>query len=101
MRWNDLDLETRDVRITPEKGSNPRKLRLSQSLVTNINKLPHKNEYVFSGGDVEDFSQSFRNQRKSIAFNSGNENIKRITFKSLRHYKGTHEYTKKLAIFTT
>jgi len=93
-KWTDLDLNTKEIRITPEKRSNPRKLRLSEKLVAMLNKLPRKNQYVFGGGNVEDFSQSFRNQRNKTAFNLGNDNIKRINFKSLRHYKGTSEYLK-------
>ncbi len=92
LRWDSLDFETREVRITPEKGSNPRKLRMSDKLIVMINKLPRRNEYVFGGGNVEDFSNSFRNQRARIAFTTGNERIKQINFKSLRHYKGTTEY---------
>lgn len=46
--WNlkltDIDYEINSVRIEPEKGSNPRILRLSNKLISMLKKLPRKNE---------------------------------------------------------
>ena len=47
LKWTDIDLETDTVRITPEKGSNPRIARLSNKLIGMLEcitkKLQRKN----------------------------------------------------------
>ena len=40
LKWVDLDLENKIVRITPEKGGNPRLLKMSDRLLTMLNDLP-------------------------------------------------------------
>lgn len=92
--WYDVDFATKRVRVTPEKGSNPRILPISNTLISMLNVLPRETEYVFCKGRYPHFSEGFRRHRKKIAFKLGEPNILRITFKSLRHFKGTMEYQK-------
>ncbi len=94
LQWFDIDFATKRVRITPEKGSNPRILPISNTLISMLNRLPRDSEYVFLKGIYQHFSEGFRKHRKKIAFKLGEPEIMRIAFKSLRHYKGTMEYQK-------
>jgi integrase len=47
LKWIDLDMESCTIRVTPEKGSNPRTLKISNKLVCMINALPKKWAYIF------------------------------------------------------
>ncbi len=40
LKWTDLDTENATIRITPEKGSNPRILKISNKLINMLNNLP-------------------------------------------------------------
>jgi integrase len=92
--WNDLDFGTKQVRITPEKGSNPRVLPISNTMIAMLHALPQKDERVFRNGRQKHFAQGFRRHRMKIAKSLGNPDINRISFKTLRHFKGTMEYHK-------
>jgi len=94
LRWTDIDFNINSVRITPEKGSNPRTLKLSNKLVAMLGALPRKNEYVFKNGLLKHFAGGFRQQRKRIAAKLRNSRLNLITFKTFRHFKGTMEYHK-------
>jgi integrase len=95
LKWSDIDLETDTVRITPEKGSNPRIARLSKKLVSMLNALPKNyKERIFSnpGQPVDNYRDNYCEQRKRIAHKLQNPRLQRITFHSLRHWKATMEY---------
>jgi len=94
LRWQDIDYATKQVRITPEKGSNPRVLPISNQLIAMLNLLPRENEWVFKNGKKQHFSEGYRRHRKKIAKRLGDPDLTRITFKTFRHYKGTMEYHK-------
>ena len=94
LRWKDIDYNTRQVRITPEKGSNPRILPISNELISMLNLLPKEIEYVFKNGRYRHFSEGFRKHSKKIAAELGDPDLARIKFKTMRHYKGTMEYHK-------
>jgi hypothetical protein len=59
-----------------------------------LNSLLRNSEYIFWKGMYHHFSEGFRKHRKKIAYKLGEPDILRITFKSLRHFKGTMEYQK-------
>jgi integrase len=94
IKWNDIDYNTKQVRITPEKGSNPRILPISNELIAMLNLLPRETEYVFKKGKYKHFSEGYRRHSKKIAVTLSDNNLARITFKTMRHYKGTMEYHK-------
>ena len=94
LKWDDIDFQNNTVRVTPEKGSKPRILKISNRLVSMLKSLPMKNDYVFKNGKLHHFRGAFRQQRKRIAFKLKNPRINRITFKTLRHFKATMEYHK-------
>jgi len=94
LKWEDIDTYTKQVRITPEKGSNPRVLPLSNMALNLVSKQPRNNEFLFKRGQYRHFSECFRKQRKKLAVNLGKPDINRIQLKTFRHYKGTMEYHK-------
>ena len=94
LRWIDIDYENNSVRVTPEKGSNPRILKLSNKLIAMLKVLKMDKDYVFKNGLLKHFGGGFRQQRKRIAAKLKNSRIDRITFKTFRHFKGTMEYHK-------
>ena len=94
LKWDDIDFQNNTVRVTPEKGSKPRILKISNKLVSMLKSLPMKNDYVFKSGKLHHFRGAFTQQRKRIAFKLKNPRINRITFKTLRHFKATMEYYK-------
>lgn len=94
LEWGHFDFTSKSVRITPEKGSNPRILPISNNLIAMLKMLPRKTEYVFKNGRFRNFSEGYRRQRKRISASLGNPDIARITFKTLRHFKRTMEYQK-------
>ncbi|MEM2687947.1 MAG: tyrosine-type recombinase/integrase [Thermoproteota archaeon] len=93
LEWIDVDFENRLVRITPEKGGEPRVVKISEKLISMLNTLPKNQTRVFQGS-FRHFARSFRRQRSKIAFKLQNERIKKITFHTLRHWKATTEYYK-------
>ena len=46
-RWIDIDLPTKRIHVTPEKGSNPRTLPISDKALIMIYRLKKTNEYIF------------------------------------------------------
>lgn len=94
LEWEDIDYNSKTVRITPEKGSNPRILKLSNKLIAMLKGLPQTNDHVFKSGLLKHFAGGFRMQRKRIAAKVKDPKINRITFRTFRHFKGTMEYHK-------
>jgi integrase len=93
--WADVDLVTKTVRITPEKGSNPRISHVSTKLIEMLDGLARGyGDRVFSrpGMRLDNHSTNFRNQRNRAAQKIKNPRLKQISFKTLRHFKGTWEY---------
>lgn len=91
--WTDFDFENRTVRVTPEKGGNPRQLRISNKLIGMLNALPKDDQRPFKGS-LKHFARTFRRQRAKVAHKVQNKRIEKITFHTLRHWKATMEYHK-------
>jgi len=94
LKWTDVDCESRAMRITAEKGSDPRILRISQKLLDMLSALPKTSVYVFGGYPLRGFARSFQRSRKLIAKKLGNPRLLQITFHTFRHWKATMEYAK-------
>jgi integrase/predicted RNA-binding Zn-ribbon protein involved in translation (DUF1610 family) len=95
LKWIDIDLKSNTVRITPEKGSNPRIIHFSKKLAGMLETLPRNYaERVFSNPKqpLDHYRDNYCQQRKRIAQKLQNPRLKRITFHTLRHWKGTIEY---------
>jgi len=93
LEWIDFDFENKSVNITPEKGSNPRKLPISDKLILMLNSLPKDSQKVFQGSQRH-FVRGYRRQRKRIAFKLGNDRINKISFKTFRTFKASTEIAK-------
>jgi integrase len=93
IKWIDINYEHKTVNITPEKGSNPRILPISDKLTGMINRLPKNRETLFQP-QTKYLRTYFDEQRKTATEKLQNPRLKKITFHTLRHYKGTMEYHK-------
>jgi integrase len=66
LKWKDVDTVNNNIIVTPEKGSNCRRLKLSGKLVAMLNELPQISDTVFAiTTDV--LRKSFARQRKARA----------------------------------
>lgn len=95
LRWVDIDFENRTLMVTPEKGSEPRILRISNTLVAMLQSFRR----VEGGGRI--FGRCLKSQRRLFykfrrrtAEKLKNPRILRITFHTFRHWKATMEYHK-------
>jgi integrase len=66
LKWIDIDTVNSTVSITPEKGSDPRQLRISMRLIMMLNSLPQDKSKPFDCSHRH-FSRTFRLQRKKVA----------------------------------
>lgn len=90
---NDRDFDRRFVRITPEKGSRPRILPVSRKLIAMLKNIPKKASRVCPA-TLGSMKSNFYVTRKKIARKLGNPRLLKISFHTLRHWKGTMEYHK-------
>jgi integrase/predicted RNA-binding Zn-ribbon protein involved in translation (DUF1610 family) len=93
LKWTDFNFENRSVDVTPEKGSDPRQLPISNQLIAMLNSLPRDHEQPYKCSERH-FARAFRLQRSRIAFNLKNDRLKKIHFHTFRHWKATTEYAK-------
>ena len=96
LKWSDVDLDQNIIRITPEKGSNPRTIKVSNSLTTRLGHVKTTNTVqdpakIF-GKYYSSIYRLFHYQRKRLATKLGNERLVRITFHTLRHWHATKLY---------
>jgi integrase len=90
LKWTDLNTEASTIAINaPEKGSNPRNIKISNKLLTMITTLPHTNTKIFQYKNKDILRKSFYRARKRIANNTSNSRILQIHFHTLRHWKAT------------
>jgi integrase len=95
LKWTDLDLTMGTIRITPEKGSNPRAFAISPKLLKMLAMQPHEHEgRIWKYHTVTNLERTFRKQRKRTAFKLQNPKLLQIHFHILRHWKATIEYAK-------
>jgi integrase len=92
LRWMDIDKERQMVTIAPEKNSKPRQLKITSRLLGILERLPRKGDYVFGGGELDNFARWFYVKRQKMAEKLGNPRIRRIGFKTLRHFKASSLY---------
>jgi integrase len=92
LRWADVDMVTMTVRITPEKGSNPRIFRISENLARKLGCLLGGSEKVFDFKTVCNVDKNFRKQRRKIAHKLANPRLMQIHMHTFRHWKATMEY---------
>jgi integrase len=95
LKWIDVNFKNKTVRLNePEKHSKTRMFKVSGKLLTMLNNLPKKNEYVIGGGNLRWFRPTFVSLRKKLAHKLQNPRFKEIKFHTFRHWKATMEYAK-------
>jgi len=94
LEWTDLDPANRTIRISPEKGSNPRIFKVSSALMERLNCLIKKSPRIFSGIKQKSLQRRFQEQRRRTAAKVKNPRLLKITFVTFRHFKATMEYHK-------
>ena len=96
LKWTDIDFEGRIVTINdPEKNSYPRTIKVSGKPLAMINQLPKRNCYIFRANPnsiFRKFARNFYKKRLTLASKLQNPRIRRISFKTFRHWKATMEY---------
>jgi len=96
--WPHIDFDRNTVVIKPEKRSRSRELRISNTLVARLHLLPKNRKFVFHDGTkhpidgLKTFSRTFQKQRKRLSAKLANPKLQLISFRTLRHFKGTMEY---------
>jgi len=107
VKWIDIDSERSVVNIVPEKGSNPRQLKVSSRVMAMLNALPHDSKYVFHSVEadpitsLDHFRRVFDRQRKKIAERLENPRIMQIHWHTLRHFKASVFYHQTRDILAT
>jgi integrase len=91
IRWIDLDLEQKILRVQAEKNSKPRIFRISDKLISMLNMLPKKNERIFPN-IPQSLENRFRTARKRIALKLNNPRLMEIHFHTIRHWRATMLY---------
>jgi len=95
IQWTDIDFKTQQIRINcPEKGSNARTLKISNTLIAMLNALKKRPDNNIFNPRAETPAETFRRQRNKLAIQLQNPRIKQIHFHTLRHLKATTEYYK-------
>jgi integrase len=94
LKWTDLNFEQKTVNITPEKGSNPRILPISDKLIGMLNTLPKQHAPNVFQPKSRMLREYFCTKRKELATKLQNPRFMQINFCIIRHYKGTMEYHK-------
>lgn len=98
-KWIDLDEERKTIKFEAEKGSNPRILSVSTDLIAMLKTLPRPNEYIFPSSahghsKARNYGKLLALTRKTLARKLQNPRLLKITYHTIRHWKGTLEYHK-------
>ena len=94
-QWTDIDFKAKTVRINcPEKNSNARTLKISDTLISMLNALKKRPDNYIFNPRTQTLYTSFLRMRTRIANRLQNPRIKKIHFHTFRHLKATKEYEK-------
>jgi integrase len=93
LKWTDIDFESGTVRVTPEKGSNPRIFKLSNKLLSMLSTLKtgSNTNRIFSKY-LRTRRRLYQKQRAALAQKLQNPRLLRIHFHTFRHWKATMLY---------
>jgi len=98
LKWTDIDFERKLIRINnPEKGSNPRLIKVSEKCLNMIKRLPRKGPKLFTS--LNSIRTNFYLQRNKLAAKLNNPKLLQIHLHTFRHWKATMEYHKTHDIF--
>lgn len=90
--WTDIDFENGTIRVTPEKGSDPRIFKASKNLLGSLSilNIKSKRKRVFSAERT--IRKVFEKQRKRNTIKLQNPRLQLIHCHTFRHWKGTMLY---------
>jgi integrase len=92
LKWTDIDFEKGIIFCNdPEKNSEPGVYKASSKLISMINRMPKKREYVF-GPRSQDLQHLLYMERKTVLRKLQEPRLARITFHTFRHWKATTLY---------
>lgn len=97
LTWNNTDLERKTIKIVPQKHGRARELRISETLISLLKKLPKNSPLVFSA-KVQTIRSNFAKQRKRVAIKLNNPRLNQLHCHSLRHWRATIEYQRTKSI---
>jgi integrase len=93
--WTDIDFESRTLSIRAEKNSNPRRFTMSKKLQNILECRVKTTEHIFTYYlNLNNLRRSFEYERKRLAKKLCNPRLNQIKIHTLRHWKGTTEYSK-------
>ena len=93
IEWIDTDFSRSKLAINhPVKYHNPRILKVSDEWLRMVSKLPRTSEKVWGNIKYESNYNNLNAQRKRLAREYDNPRLRRITFTTFRHWKGTMIY---------
>ena len=91
LEWTEINYGTKSVTIGhPVKGHSSRVVPVSDAFLGRLSTMPKTGDRVFC--NITGLSSNFRKQRQRCAQDQSNPRILKITFTTLRHWKGTMEY---------
>ena len=93
LEWTEIDFKQRILRIRSEKGGLPRVLPISAQLETMLQNLPKTSTRIFPG-TMNSMRCNLQTTRKRLTRKLSDPRLLRVTFHSIRHWKGTNEYHK-------
>jgi integrase/ribosomal protein L37AE/L43A len=92
IEWTDIDKEKRIITLNkPEKRSNPRMWRVTETLIEMLNAQPKTTNLVFNGS-MRAMKTTLDRTRKRLADKLQNPRLLRIHFHTFRHWKATTLY---------
>jgi integrase len=96
VKWSDVDFEAGTIRITPEKGSYPRMIKVSNKLINKLAALKKRKNITDSDRIFGKLQRSIRRvfmvKRKKLAYLYDNPRLLQIHFHTFRHWKATSLY---------
>ena len=92
LQWTDIDKEKHVITLNdPEKGSNPRMWRVSETLIEMLNAQSRTTQFVFNGS-LRAMKTTLDKTRKRLAEKLQNPRLLRIHYHTFRHWKATMLY---------
>ena len=93
LTWNDIDLVSKTVRVTPEKGSNPRIFPVSDKLLNMLLSIKQGNhvrdpDRIFAK-QLRHVRRYYERVRRKQAYKLQNPRLKRIMLKTFRTWKAS------------
>jgi integrase len=93
LKWTDINPENNTITLNDtEKHGIPRMFKVSAKLIGMLQTMPKKSERIFGDAKLCNKLRTFKDQRIGLAKKLENPRLTKITFHTLRHWKGTMEY---------